>query len=70
MRVNPAPRTRETLTAGMNAQLPTTEVSDSMKSEQRRRFLPAVFTLGFLWTDISPISYFLEWIDSIPWIVT
>ncbi len=41
-----------------------------MKTEQRRQFLAAVSTFGFLWTDISPISYVLEWIDSIPWIVT
>ena len=70
MRVNPVGRIREMKTARVDAQLSSAEGSNSMKAEQRRQFLAAVSTFGFLWTDISPISYFLKWIDSIPWIVT
>lgn len=70
MRVNPAGWTYKMRTAKINTQLSAAEESNSMKSEQRRQFLVAVSTFGFLWTDIGPMSYFLRWIESIPWIVT
>lgn len=69
MRVNPAGWTDEMRTVATNAQISPAEGSNSMKAEQRRQFLAAVSTFGFLCTDIGPISYVLEWIDSIPWIV-
>lgn len=69
MRVNPASWTYEMRTVEINRQLSAAVESNSMKSDQRRQFLAAVFTFGFLWTDIGPLSYVLEWIDSLPWIV-